>query len=73
MHVPGTPLVLPNALDAASARMVEAAGFPAVATSSAATAADLGYDDGEAAPVEEVLAAAALLSAVAAGKDPFTQ
>jgi 2-methylisocitrate lyase-like PEP mutase family enzyme len=58
-HVAGDPLVLPNAWDAASARMVEAAGFAAVATSSAATAAILGYDDGEAAPVEEVLAAAA--------------
>ncbi|RIQ11091.1 isocitrate lyase/PEP mutase family protein [Jiangella rhizosphaerae] len=59
LHVPGAPLVLPNAWDAASARMVQAAGFPAVATSSAATAAVLGYEDGEAAPVEDVLAAAA--------------
>jgi Phosphoenolpyruvate phosphomutase len=59
LHVPGDPLVLPNAWDAASARMVEAAGFPVVATSSFATARILGYDDGEAAPVEDVLAAAA--------------
>jgi 2-methylisocitrate lyase-like PEP mutase family enzyme len=59
LHVVGDPLVLPNAWDAASARMVEVAGFPVVATSSFATAAILGYDDGEAAPVEEVLAAAA--------------
>jgi len=58
LHVPGDPLVLPNAWDAASARLVEAAGFPVVATSSFATAGILGYDDGEAAPVEEVLAAA---------------
>jgi 2-methylisocitrate lyase-like PEP mutase family enzyme len=58
LHVAGDPLVLPNAWDAASARLVQAAGFPVVATSSAATAAVLGYDDGEAAPVEEVLAAA---------------
>lgn len=58
LHVPGDPLVLPNAWDAASARMVESAGFPAVATSSAATAAVLGYDDGETAPVAEVLKAA---------------
>src|SRR5919199_2559101 len=57
LHVPGDPLVLPNAWDAASAAMVEAAGFPAVATSSNAMAAVLGYDDGEAAPVAEVLAA----------------
>jgi 2-methylisocitrate lyase-like PEP mutase family enzyme len=59
LHVPGDPLVLPNAWDAASAQMVEAAGFTVVATSSFATAVILGYDDGEAAPVEDVLAAAA--------------
>ncbi|MFJ8079382.1 isocitrate lyase/phosphoenolpyruvate mutase family protein [Streptomyces sp. NPDC096205] len=59
LHVPGVPLVLPNAWDAASARAAEAAGSPAVATSSAATAAVLGYADAEAAPVAEVLAAAA--------------
>src|SRR5438552_12019565 len=59
LHVPGAPLVLPNAWDAASARMVERAGFPVVATSSFATAGILGYDDGQAAPVGEVLAAAA--------------
>jgi 2-methylisocitrate lyase-like PEP mutase family enzyme len=57
LHVAGDPLVLPNAWDAASARMVEAAGFRAVATSSAAVAGVLGYDDREAAPVEEMLAA----------------
>ncbi|MFD7154240.1 isocitrate lyase/phosphoenolpyruvate mutase family protein [Kribbella sp. NPDC059898] len=59
LHVPGTPLVVPNAWDAASARLVEQAGFAAVATSSNATAAVLGYDDGEHAPVADVLAAAA--------------
>jgi 2-methylisocitrate lyase-like PEP mutase family enzyme len=57
--VPGHPLVLPNAWDAASATMVIDAGFPAIATSSAATASVLGYADSEATPVEEVLAAAA--------------
>ena len=59
LHVAGDPLVLPNAWDAASARMVEKAGFPVVATSSFATAGILGYEDGEDAPVEAVLAAAA--------------
>ncbi|MGW3347272.1 isocitrate lyase/PEP mutase family protein [Nonomuraea rubra] len=59
LHVPGDPLVLPNIWDAASARLAEAAGFPALATSSAATAAVLGYDDGEQVPAGEVLAAAA--------------
>jgi 2-methylisocitrate lyase-like PEP mutase family enzyme len=62
LHVPGEPLVLPNAWDAASARLVEAAGFPVVATSSYAMAEVLGYDDGEGAPVEEVLAAAARIA-----------
>ncbi|GAA4923474.1 isocitrate lyase/phosphoenolpyruvate mutase family protein [Nonomuraea thailandensis] len=58
LHVAGDPLVLPNAWDATSARIVEAAGFPAVATSSAATSSILGFEDGETAPVEEVLRAA---------------
>lgn len=62
LHVPGNPLVLPNAWDAASARMVEGGGFPVVATSSFATAGILGYDDGEAAPVQEVLASAARIA-----------
>lgn len=59
LHVPGTPLVLPNAWDAASALAVREAGFPAVATGSAAVAKVLGYADGEATPVEEMLAAIA--------------
>jgi len=40
-------LVLANAWDVASARLVETAGFPAVATSSAGVAFVLGYPDGE--------------------------
>lgn len=62
LHVPGHPLVLPNAWDAASARMVEAAGFPVVATSSFAMAAVLGYQDGEEAPLEDVLGYAARIA-----------
>ena len=50
LHVPGHPLVLPNAWDAASARMVTDAGFPVIATSNASTASVLGYADSEAAP-----------------------
>ena len=50
-------LVLPNAWDAASARVVESVGFPAVATTSAAVAAVLGHPDGEGAPPEEMFAA----------------
>lgn len=40
-------LVLPNAWDAASARIFELAGFPAIGTSSAGIAFSLGYPDGE--------------------------
>ncbi|WP_067169892.1 isocitrate lyase/PEP mutase family protein [Microtetraspora niveoalba] len=58
LHVPGRPLVLPNVWDAASARLVAEAGFPAVATGSAAVAAVLGYKDGET-PAEEMFAAIA--------------
>jgi 2-methylisocitrate lyase-like PEP mutase family enzyme len=62
LHVPGSPLVLPNAWDAASARAVVAAGFPVVATTSAGVADALGYDDHEAAPVDEMLGAAARIA-----------
>ena len=58
LHVPGSPLVLPNAWDAWSARLVEEAGFAAVASSSAAVARSLGSDDHEALDVEAALAAA---------------
>src|SRR5207249_5437695 len=40
-------LVLTNVWDVASARLVEHAGFKAIATSSAAIANSLGYPDGE--------------------------
>lgn len=40
-------LVLINAWDVASARLVESMGLPAIATSSAAVANSLGYPDGE--------------------------
>jgi len=40
-------LILPNAWDALSARIVEHAGFPAIATTSAGVAAVLGYPDGQ--------------------------
>ena len=53
--MPGRPLLLANAWDAASARAVEAAGFAAVATGSAAVAASLGFADHEAAPVDAML------------------
>jgi 2-methylisocitrate lyase-like PEP mutase family enzyme len=58
MHSGGSLLVLPNAWDAASARVFADAGFPAIATGSYAVADSLGYEDGEAAPPEEMFAAA---------------
>lgn len=63
LHVPGEPLVLPNAWDADTARLVVGAGFPVVATSSAAVAASLGYDDGEQAAEGEMFDAAARIAA----------
>jgi len=47
LHTSGRILVLPNAWDVPSARVFEDAGFPAIATSSAALAVTLGYPDGE--------------------------
>jgi len=59
LHVGPDMLVMPNAWDAASARRFEAAGFPALATTSGGVALALGYEDHEAAPVDEMLASAA--------------
>jgi 2-methylisocitrate lyase-like PEP mutase family enzyme len=47
MHHGPRPLVLPNVWDAASARCYAEAGFAALATSSGAIAATLGYADGQ--------------------------
>lgn len=63
LHRPGDPLILPNAWDPGSARAVVAAGFPAVATSSAAVAEALGHADGEAAPVAEMFSAVGRIAA----------
>jgi 2-methylisocitrate lyase-like PEP mutase family enzyme len=52
-------LLLPNAWDAMSARQFEAAGFPAIATTSGGVAWDVGYADGEKAPWPEIVAATA--------------
>ncbi|WP_051164390.1 isocitrate lyase/PEP mutase family protein [Nocardia testacea] len=55
LHIPGTPLVLPNAWDVGSARAVVDAGFPVVATASNAISTVLGYNDGEGAPGAEMM------------------
>ncbi|GLQ93794.1 isocitrate lyase/PEP mutase family protein [Dyella acidisoli] len=57
LHAGPTPLMLPNAWDAASARIIENAGAKAIATTSAGMAWSLGYPDGEQMPVQELLAA----------------
>jgi 2-methylisocitrate lyase-like PEP mutase family enzyme len=53
----GPLLLLPNAWDAMSARQFEAAGFPAIATTSGGVAWDLGYADGEKSPWHEIVTA----------------
>src|SRR5688500_2550627 len=50
LHAPGEFLILPNAWDAGSARLIESCGAPAIATSSAAVAWANGYPDGDALP-----------------------
>ena len=61
LHVPGTPLLLPNAWDAGSARLFEALGARAVATTSSGFAATLGRPDGGV-TLEQVLEHCRLLS-----------
>ncbi|WP_326658492.1 isocitrate lyase/PEP mutase family protein [Streptomyces sp. NBC_00385] len=60
-RTPGDPLVLPGPWDAASARVLADAGFPALATPSAGVAASLGYEDG-ATPAAEMFAAVARIA-----------
>jgi len=55
-------LVLPNAWDAASARIFEDAGFPAIGTTSAGVAMSLGYADGERISRDEMLEAVRRIS-----------
>ena len=47
LHVGGSALLLPNAWDAVSAKIMEDAGYPAIATASAAIALTHGVADGE--------------------------
>ncbi|WP_395358317.1 isocitrate lyase/phosphoenolpyruvate mutase family protein [Streptomyces sp. YH02] len=47
LHTPAEPLALANAWDVASARVIEAAGAPAIATTSAGVAWSLGSPDGD--------------------------
>ena len=57
LHRGEKPLVLVNVWDAASAGIVEQAGLPAIATSSAGVANALGYADGQFTPWPEMVSA----------------
>jgi len=54
LHHAEQPLILVNAWDAASACIVEQAGFPAIATTSAGVANALGHTDGQKLPWAEM-------------------
>jgi len=55
LHAGPRALVMANAWDAMTARMFEAEGFPAIATTSGGVAGALGFRDGEGAPWDEVV------------------
>lgn len=56
LHRPGDPLILYNAWDAGSAKVIAEAGAKAIATGSASVAQAHGYDDAEALPLALALA-----------------
>jgi 2-methylisocitrate lyase-like PEP mutase family enzyme len=62
LHVPGDPLLLLNAWDAASAVVIARAGARAIASSSAAAANALGYADGQQLTREQMLGAVAAIA-----------
>lgn len=64
LHHDAAPLILPNVWDPVSAQSFAEAGFPAVATSSAALALALGYTDGEYTPLDTLFAALARITRV---------
>lgn len=63
MHHGPHILVLPNAWDAASARIFEEAGFPAIASTSGGVAVSLGFADGENISLSEMLGAVRRIAA----------
>jgi len=64
LHRGPAPLILANAWDAGSARLIESLGAPAIATTSAGVAWVHGYPDGDALPVPLVIATAAAIARV---------
>jgi 2-methylisocitrate lyase-like PEP mutase family enzyme len=64
LHVPGTPLLMPNPWDPGSARLLESLGFAALATTSSGFAATLARLDGSVTRDEALAHAAAVVDAV---------
>lgn len=54
LHTETQPLLLANAWDAASARLIESVGAPAIATTSAGAAWALGFPDGNRLPIQRL-------------------
>ena len=63
LHRPGAPLLMPNAWDAGSARLLGSLGFGALATTSSGFAATLGRRDGSVTRDEALEHAAAIVGA----------
>ena len=68
LHVPGTPLLLPNAWDAASAVAIAGAGAKAIATTSAGVAWALGVPDAADLGAERAAAVIARMVSTAAAR-----
>ncbi|MFI5625062.1 isocitrate lyase/phosphoenolpyruvate mutase family protein [Nocardioides sp. NPDC051685] len=64
LHLPGRPLLMPNAWDAGSAKLLASLGFSALATTSSGYAATLGRLDGHVTRDEVIAHATALVEAV---------
>ncbi|HEX2383835.1 MAG TPA: isocitrate lyase/phosphoenolpyruvate mutase family protein [Acidimicrobiales bacterium] len=63
LHRPGSPLLMPNAWDAGSAKLFESLGFEAVATTSSGFAATLGRLDGSVSLDEAIAHSAVMVAA----------
>ena len=63
LHVPGTPLLIPNPWDAGSAKVLAALGFEALATTSSGFAGTLGRLDGAVTRDEAIAHSAAVAAA----------
>jgi 2-methylisocitrate lyase-like PEP mutase family enzyme len=63
MHTGSGAVLLPNVWDVASARIIEEAGFQAIATTSAGIAFAQGFPDGQKIPADRMMAAVASIAA----------